>query len=144
MEGYGQQPARVETGTHDGTAQKGTLPEVRENINSYPCHDFEHWSTPPPRVGGGIGMQEVCPPPLVTFVPRIDHHSRDIQASTIPEANPNHNLDQLGLVQSVTQLMQAQTNMLTAYAQVVAMQNLPSLSPFTGEDPHSDEDNFEK
>ena len=40
--------------------------------------------------------------------------------------------------------MQAQTNMLTAHAQAVAMQNLPALSPFSGEDPQGDEDNFEK
>ena len=34
--------------------------------------------------------------------------------------------------------------MLTAHAQVVAMQNVPELPPFTGEDHQGDEDNFEK
>ena len=48
------------------------------------------------------------------------------------KANPN--LGQHGFVQSMTQLMQAQTNMLTAHAQAVAMQNLLSLPPFTGKD----------
>ena len=93
VEGYIQQPARMETGTRYKTAQEGTLPEVRENVNSYPCHDFEHWGTLPPRLGGRIGMQEVCPRPLVTFVPRRDHHSRDTLASTISEANPNPSTD---------------------------------------------------
>ena len=40
--------------------------------------------------------------------------------------------------------MQAQTNMLTAHAQVVAMQNVPKLPRFAGEDHQGDEDNFEK
>ena len=45
----------------------------------------------------------------------------------------------------MAQLMQAPTNMLTAaHTQAVAMQNLPALSPFTGEDPQGDEYNFEK
>ena len=44
----------------------------------------------------------------------------------------------------MVQLIQAQTNMLTAHTQAVALQNLPALSPFTGEDPQGDVDNFEK
>ena len=56
------------------------------------------------------------------------------------EANPN--LGQYGFVQSVAQLMQAQTNMLTTHAQAVAMQNLPLLPHFTGENPQGDKDSF--
>ena len=45
----------------------------------------------------------------------------------------------------MAQLMQAQTNnMLTSHVQAVAMQNLPVIPAFTGEDPQGDEDNFEK
>ena len=34
--------------------------------------------------------------------------------------------------------------MSSAHAQAVAMQNLPAIPAFTGEDPQGDEDNFEK
>ena len=84
--------------------------------------------------------QDIDPPPLVTFVTDGEQHLQNVDANL--EANPN--LGQHGLVQSMAQLMQAQTNMLTAHAQAVAMQSLPVIPAFTGEDPQGDEDNFER
>ena len=40
INGYGQQPALVDTGNRNETARAVILPEVRENVNSNPCHDF--------------------------------------------------------------------------------------------------------
>ena len=89
-------------------------------------------------MGDGSETQEAGPPPL--FKSEQPFQKADTAANL--EAKPN--LDRHGLVQSMTQLMQAQTNMLTTHAQVVAMQNLPTLPSFTGEDHQGDEDNFEK
>ena len=121
--------------------QEVLLPEERENVNRYyPCPEFEH--TPPPRAGDGVETQEVGPPPLISLISNREQPFQSTDAAPNFEANPNRGQD--GLVQSMAQLMQAQTNMLTAHAQAVAMQNLPALSPFTGEDPRGDDDNFEK
>ena len=87
-------------------------------------------------------MQEAGPPPLILLVPNGEQPLQN--EDTAANLEPNPNLGQHGLVQSMAKLMQAQTNMLTAHAQAVAMQNLPALPPFTGEDPQGDEDNFEK
>ena len=106
----------------------------------YPCPEFEH--TPPPRAGDGVEMQEVGSPPLISLISNREQPFQNTDAAPNLEANPNQGQD--GLVQSMAQLMQVQTNMLTAHAQAVAMQNLPALSPFTGEDPQGNEDNFKK
>ena len=90
-------------------------------------------------MGDGMEVQEPGPPPLLPFVSDRDQH---LQNTATDPANPD--IGQHGLVQSMAQLMQAQTNMLTAHAQAVAMQNLRVIPPFTGEDPKGDEDNFEK
>ena len=121
--------------------QEVLLPEVRGNVNRhYPCPELQH--TPSPRVGDGVERQEVGPSPLISLAPNGEQHFQSADATANLEANSN--LSQHGLVQSMAQLMQAQTNMLTAHAPAVAMQNLPALSPFTGEDPQGDEDNFDK
>ena len=125
--------------------QEVLLPEVRGNINSYPGREFEHnmhLGVPSPGGGGGVEMQEVGPPPLLSVVPRREQHFQNADAAVNLETNANPG--QHGLVQSMAQLMQAQTNMLTAHAQAVAMQNLPALPSFSGEGPQGDEDNFEK
>ena len=100
-------------------------------------HEPGHWCTPPPTMcHKGMKTQDIDPPPLVTFVTNGEQH--------LQNADANPNLGRHGLVQSMAQLMQAQTNMLSAHAQAVAMQNLPPIPAFTGEDPQGDEDNFEK
>ena len=94
------------------------------NVNSF---EFEHvqWGTLPPRVGDGFETQEVGPHPLFKSEQPFQ------KADTAANLEAKSNLDQHGLVQSMTQTMQVQTNMLTAHVQVVAMQNLPALPPFT-------------
>ena len=76
------------------------LPKVRGNVNSF---EFEHvqWGTVPPRVGDGSETQEAGPPPL--FKSEQPFQKADTAANL--EAKPN--LDRHGLVQSMTQLMQA-------------------------------------
>ena len=119
----------------------GSLTSGGENVNRYySCPEFEH--TLPPRAGDGVETQEVGPPPLISLISNREQPFQNTDAAPNLEANPNQGQD--GLVQSMVQLMQAQTNVLTAHAQAVAMQNLPALSPFSGEDPQGDEDNFEK
>lgn len=106
----------------------------------YPCK-LEHWGTPPPRMGDGMdGQEPACgPPPLLPVVPDRNQHFQN----TGPV---NAGVSQHGLVQSMAQLMHVQMSMLTANAQVGAMQSLPALAipPITGEDIKGDDDNFEK
>ena len=85
---------------------------LRGNVSSF---EFEHvqWGTLPPRVGDESETQEGGPPPLVKSEQAFQKADRAANLECKP------NLDQHGLVQSMTQLMQAQTNMLTAHAQVV-------------------------
>lgn len=122
-----------------------------EHIKSYCPSEPEHWGTPPPMVDdkGQLGegnvttvMQEPGPPPLL-FNPHLVSCDQEEQHGQ-GDAPGTQVVGQTGLVQSMAQLMQAQTNMLTAHAQAVAMQSLPALPPFTGEDPKEDDDNFEK
>ncbi len=51
---------------------------------------------------------------------------------------------QAGLMQSMAQLLQAQTQMVAAQAQAVTVQGLPSLLPFTGEEPQLEDDGFDR
>ena len=101
-------------------------------MNTYPStgHELGHWCTPPTTMcHEGMKTQDIDPPPLVPFVTDGEQHLQNADDNL--EANPN--LGQHGLVQSKAQLMQAQTNMLTAHAQAIAMQNLPAITTFTGE-----------
>ena len=86
-----------------------------------------------------IELQEPDPPPLMPVLPN-DCEQQHAQNAGVG----NEEVSQHDLVHSMTQLMQAQTSMLTAHAQAVAMQSLPSLPPFNGEDNIGDEDNFDK
>ena len=55
----------------------------------------------------------------------MSEHFQNPDITANLKANPD--LGQHVLVQSIAQLMQAQTNILTAHAQAVAMLNLPAL-----------------
>ena len=98
--------------------QEVLLPEVRENVNRYySCPEFEH--TLPPRAGDGAETQEVGPPPLISLISNREQPFQNTDAGTNFEAYPRDR--QHGLVQSMAQLMQTQTNMLTAHAQALLL-----------------------
>ena len=52
--------------------------------------------------------------------------------------------DGLGVLATMTQLLQAQTKALAAQTRVAAAQHLPPLKPFSGEGKITEEDSFER
>lgn len=48
--------------------QEVLLPDVRAAANAYPCHEFEHWDTPPPMMGVRVETKVFGPPPFLPLV----------------------------------------------------------------------------
>ena len=64
----------------------------------------------------------------------------------LPQASLSCGIEQPNIVQSMTKLLQAQTEMISAQAHAVAIQSLPALPRFSGQDVDSttDEDSFDR
>ena len=92
------------------------------------AHTTEHVLDPTVKCFQPAGTSKE-PPPLLS------------QASLL-----NYGMEQPNIVQSMTKLLQAQTEMISAQAHAVAVQSLPPLPHFTGQDVDSttDEDSFDR
>ena len=86
---------------------------------------------------------------------RAEPTTCDVRAEpeTIPQVEPTTTCAEIQpskqgtnplLIQSMSKLLQAQTEMLSAQAQAVAVQGLPALSKFSGENLETEEESFDR
>ena len=89
---------------------------------------------------GGNGESRDNPDTVGNQPPNPTRAASKPEAPNQPDGFPANPL----LIQSMSKLLQAQTEMLSAQAQAVAVQGLPSLAKFSGENLDAEEDGFEK